>query len=413
MKKPSGLPRLTALVLPLFLVAPLTAHAQDAAALTSTHLYAGTVAQGETELAALVAREPGSSEARFGLGGVRFVRAVERLGQSMYRHGLEAPRTFMVPMLRLPVPRNPNPAPLTYEGFRSILQQFADDLAQAEATLAPLNTDVKLPIDLARVHLDLDGDGKVTDGERLWSILGFVDARARGNATPDSFVIAFDKGDVYWMRGYAHLLMAIAETWLAHDFRPTFEQTFQLFFPRAGLPYAAPLGSQKREPDSVDYPVFADALAFIHLFNWPVADAPRLQRVHAHFKAVAALSRQSWAAIQAETDDDREWIPNARQTNPFPSLPVTQDRIAAWLAAMGEFEAVLDGTKLVPHWRFKQGINFRRALLEHKSLDPVMWITGAGVVPFLEDGPVITTDAWSGIVGGFQGNFFGYALWFN
>src|SRR5262245_14915108 len=159
MKQPSGLPRLTALVLPLFLTlaAPLTAHAQDAVTLTSTHLYAGRLAQGETELAALVAREPGNGEARFGRDGGRLVRAVERLGQSMYRHGLEAPRTFMVPMLRLPVPRNPNPARLTYEGFRSILQQFADDLAQAEATLAPQNSDVKLPIDLPRVHLDFNG----------------------------------------------------------------------------------------------------------------------------------------------------------------------------------------------------------------------------------------------------------------
>jgi hypothetical protein len=399
-------------LLHIALAMPIVARAQDAATLTTTHLYAGTLAQGETELAALVQREPGNGEARFGLGGVRFVRAVARLAQSMYRHGLEAPRTFMVPMLRLPVPRNPNPAPLTYDGFRTILQQFADDLAQAEATLAPLNADVKLPIDLARVHLDLDGDGRVADEERLWSILGLVDARSRGSA-PDTFVIAFDKGDVYWMRGYAHLLMAIAETWLAHDFRPTFEQTFHLFFPRAGLPYAAPLGSERRGPDSADYPVFADALAFIHLFNWPVVDGPRLQRVHAHFKAVATMSRQSWAAILAETDDDREWIPNPRQGNPFPSLPVTQERIEAWLGAMTEFEAVLDGVKLVPHWRFRQGINFKRALLEHKTLDPVMWITGAGVVPFLEDGPIATTDAWNGIVGSFQGNFFGYAMWFN
>ncbi len=397
----------------IVLAAPLAARAQNAANLTATHLYAGTLAQGESELTALLQREPKNAEARFGLGSVKFVRAVERLGQSMYRHGLEPPRTMMVPMLRLPVPRNPNPAPLTYEGFRAILQQFTDDLGQAEAVLggAP-STDVKLPIDLARVHLDLNGDGKVADEERLWSILGFVDARARGSA-PDAFEIAFDKGDVYWLRGYAHLLMAIAETWLAHDFRPTFEQTFHLFFPRAGLPYAAPLGSEKSDPGSADYPVFADAIAFIHLFNWPVVDASRLSRVHGHFKAVAAMSRESWAAILAETDDDREWIPNPRQGNPFPSLPVTQERIDGWLAAMAEFDAILDGKKLVPHWRFQKGINFKRALLEHKTLDPVMWLTGAGVVPFLEDGPVIGAAAWNDIVRSFQGNFFGYAMWFN
>jgi hypothetical protein len=403
-----------ALVLGLALAAPPGegARAQDAPALVAKHLYAGTLAEGDAELAALVRRQPNSGAARFGLGSIRFVRAVERLAQGLHRHGLQAPRTLMLPMLRLPVPHNPNPAPLSYAGFRAILEQFAADLARAESALAEVGPlDAKLTFDLARVRLDLDGDGSAREDERLWSILGVVAPQSRG--VGDTFTVAFDEGDVPWLRGYSHLLMAIAEFWLAHEFVVMFDHTFHLFFPRAQLPFAAALGAERASADRPEYPVIADAIAFIHLWNWPVVEPARLQRAHAHLKAVAAMSRRSWAAILAESDDEHEWIPNPRQTNQLPALPVTQERVDAWLGVLGELDAVLDGTKLVPHWRFQKGINLKRALLEHKTFDPVLWIAGPGVVPFLQDGPIITGEAWTAIVRTFQGNFLGYAAWFN
>ncbi|HJW77864.1 MAG: hypothetical protein ACJ8C3_12085 [Microvirga sp.] len=388
--------------------------AQDPVALAQQHLYAGTLAAGETALAALSQRSPADDNARFGLAGVQFIRAVERLGQALYRHGLEAPRSGLVPILRLPVPRNPRPAPLTYEGFRTILQNFVDDLARVDATLGEGGlAQAKLPIDLARIRLDLNGDGTVADDELFWNILAGVDPRARG-AKPESFVAAFDAGDAHWLKGYTHLLRGIGEFWLAHDFRPMFDQAFQLFFPRAQLPFAPP---RPRTPGSdgmaSEYPSIADAIALIHLWNWPVAEPERLPRVVAHLKAMAEQSRKSWAAILAETDDDQEWIPSPRQTSRFPDLPVTQERVDAWLAVMAELDAVVDGRKLVPHWRFEKGINLRRAILEHKNFDLVMWLTGAGVMPFLEDGAAVSSESWDQMVRAFEGNFFGYAIWFN
>jgi hypothetical protein len=403
-----------AFVLAVAFVTPVGegARAQDAPALVARHLYAGSLGEGEAELAALVRRQPQSGGARFGLGGIRFVRAIERLGQGLHRHGLQAPRTMMLPILRLPVPVNPNPAPLSYAGFRAILERFAADLAQAEAALAEVGPlEAKLTLDLARVRLDLDGDGSAREDERLWSILGVIAPQSRGAG--DTFTVAFDEGDVHWLRGYSHLLMAIVEFWLAHEFAVMFDHTFHMFFPRAQLPFAAALGADRPSAARPDYAVLADTIAFLHLWNWPVVEPARLQRAHAHLKAVAAMSRRSWAAILAETDDDHEWIPNPRQTNQLPALPVTQERVDAWLAVMGELDAVLDGTKLVPHWRFQKGLNLKRALFEHKTFDPVLWIAGPGVAPFLEDGPIIAGDAWNAIVSTFQGNFLGYAAWFN
>ena len=46
----------------------------------------------------------------------------------------------------------------------------------------------------------------------------------------------FDRADGYWLQGYAKLLMALVDFWLAHDFRNAFDASFQMLFPRAGLP---------------------------------------------------------------------------------------------------------------------------------------------------------------------------------
>jgi hypothetical protein len=103
----------------------------EAADATRQHLYAGTLAAGIAELERRVAAAPADKEARFGLGMLHFARAVEHLGQGFYRHGLQPPHSVTLPLLRLPVPVNPDPEPLTYEDFRAIVQTFADDLSRA------------------------------------------------------------------------------------------------------------------------------------------------------------------------------------------------------------------------------------------------------------------------------------------
>ena len=85
-------------------VACVEARANEASAeLTRKHLYLGTLVAGQAELAAQVAADPGDREAQFGLGMLRFARAVEHLGQSLYRYGLTPPTRMSVPILRFPV----------------------------------------------------------------------------------------------------------------------------------------------------------------------------------------------------------------------------------------------------------------------------------------------------------------------
>ena len=51
------------------------------------------------------------------------------------------------------------------------------------------------------------------------------------------FRIAFDRGDVAWLRGYCHLLMTFSEVYLAHDAKLLFEHTAHLFFVKPTTPF--------------------------------------------------------------------------------------------------------------------------------------------------------------------------------
>jgi hypothetical protein len=385
--------------------------------LLTRHLYAGSLAQGDRALEPLAAssEKAKAAEAQAARGILAFVAGAERLGQSLHRHGLQTPESramFQLPILRLPVPPNLKPEKLDYQKFRAILQSLVEDLTAAEASLASSQgTDVKLTFDLLKVRLDLDADGKASDYESLGAIMQQL-TRAPG-PMPAEMTFSFDAADMLWLRGYSQFIMATGQFALAHDFQATFDKTFHIFFPNAGLPLAKEL-VQPLDPNNMfSEGAIGDAIAFIHLINWPVVEPARLADVRVKLKAIATLSRQSWQAARAETDNDREWLPNAKQSSALTSLPATDEIIDGWLAVMSEFESVLDGKKLLPHWRFERGLNVKRMFAESKNFDLVLLITGTDAVPYLEDGSVSSGAEWNNLMQVFRGNFLGYALWYN
>jgi len=389
------------------------------AQLMAEGLQSGKLAQLENDLQNRLGTAPADDQVRFALGGTQFLVAVEHLAQAMYRHGLEAPRGLqgIMPFFRFPVPPNPAPQPLTYDKLRAMFQTAVTEFATAEATLATIKADdVKLPVAIGLARLDLNGDGTADDSEALWRVLNAT-LGGGGSIPPEAaerFVVSFDRGDVAWLRGYTHLLSAMVEFALAHDGKPSFDASFHMVFPRAGLPNQI-LTERPRRPDEFfDEGSFADALAFIHLMHWPVTEPERRQAALAHLESVAAQSRESWRFILAETDDEAEWIPSPAQKNGvIPGATVTQQTVDGWMAFLGEFEAILKGEKLVPHWRLTRGINFRRAMLEEKTFDPILWAQGSAALPYLEDGPTTEARTWDQIMRMLEGNFLGYVVWFN
>ena len=396
----------------LFCALAVPAAADEAArSLAAAHLEAGTLAEGDAALAAMIEKDPANDDARVGLGVVRFMSAIEHLSQGLYRYGMQSPQSFMMPVLRLPVPENPNPEPITYEDFRSLLEGFVTDLAAAEATLAEVrSSEAKLPLDLAKVRYDANGDGTVGPDETLIAVIQRITAFGPDDMLP-ALVFAFDRADALWLRGYSHVLMGFGEFVLAHDWHESFETTFFHFFPAMRSPFrdalAPPAPDMYREAAPV-----ADFISFFHI-RWPVGEPERMKAVLAHLKAMVALSRETWDAVLAETDDDREWLPGPQQKSPFESIIVDEASVAAWHAVLDEMDAVLDGRKLIPHWRFTKGFNLRKVFEEPQPFDLVLWITGPAALPYLEDGPISSSTDWERIVGAFGGNFGLFAIFVN
>ena len=391
----------------------LPAAADEAAnRLAVEHLYAGTLQAGDEQLSAILAGDPANDDARIGLGTIRFVRAIENLSQGLYRYGLKTPRSFLVPILRLPVPENPDPEPITFQDFQDLVAGFSRDLALAEETLTGVGPDVKLRLDLRKLRYDIDGDGKIVKDEGFVAVVQQVTGMP-GDAMPAELTFAFDQGDALWLRGYCHVLMGMSDFIVAHDWHESFETSFFHFFPKMESPFAAALApADENNPMYAEGAPVADFISFFH-HRWPVSDPALMKGVRQHIKSMIALSRESWDSIEAETDDDLEWLPNARQKSPFESIQVNAEQIAAWRGVMDQAELVIDGKKLAPHWRFNQGFNLARVFDEPQAMDVVLWITGPAALPYLEDGPVSTSADWEKMVDAFGGRFGIFAVWFN
>jgi hypothetical protein len=400
----------------LFIFDPLASASETAREATARNLAAGALAAGDAELSGLLAKDGRDQEARFGLGMIRFVDAIENLASGLYRYGARAPNAGFPPLgLLVPIPGNPNPQPIAYQDLRRLLQAFVADLAKADATLAMVDDPaVKLPVDLMKIAFDVDGDGKVSPVETHLVALFVRAGGSRATPPTDAALVAFDLGDALWLRGYAHVLMAVGEFLLAHDWHEAFDGTFTQFFAKVVSPMAHALAS----PDAPSFlgvsgQSFADAIAFIHLIHWPVSEPQRMRAVRDHLKTVIDLSRRTWTAIEAETDNDREWLPSPRQTSAVVPMTVTDEQIQSWRKILDESDAVLDGAKLLPHWRFAKGINLRKVFEEPTTFDLVLWLTGQAAVPYLQDGPMSTSTIWNRMTGAFGSGLGGYMFWFN
>ena len=410
-------------------VPTVTLHAAEIPgdALVKSAFEKGTLSQGNDALEKAIAAQadpnaPAAVRARYALAIVQFLRSAERLGQSWRHYGLNVNAAAGgLPFLRLPVGQaDPaTAAPLAYEDFRTVLATFLADVQTAEKTFAALPDDPgTVSLRPGLIRLDYVGDGKPASTETVWRTYQRLNRGAHlSEVDAGKFLIKFDAGDVPWFRGYCHLLSALAETVLAYDESQLFDHTAHVFFPRPKTPFPFLLNGSGEQKEPFDPVAIADYVTFIHLLRFPVREPARLTAAWADLQQVPALSRESWRRIQAETDDDHEWLPNPRQTGVIPGVKVAQEQIDAWLRAMEEADAILAGKKLLPFWRGgksePRGINLRRVFTEPTEFDLVLWLQGTEAAPYLEKGPVTDPKFWNDISGTFEGNALGFALYFN
>lgn len=389
--------------------------------LAEKYLESGDLAGGEQALKARLAVAKDDDQARFGLGLTQLLHGLSNFAGTLYEYGVKKPHVEEIPFLRIGIAENPHPKKMSYEKLRETANALLKSFRDCDATLAQIKSDdVKLPIHFGMIKLDLNGDGKVSEPESLWRLYAKISHNSL--MTEDSaraFYINLDRGDVHWLRGYTHLLSSLLEFYLAYDSSNTFNATAHLVFNNVDSPYKF-LAQERpgkhahhfgRETNEI-----VDWIAFVHLINWKLIDQKRMETALHDLEEVVAQSRVSWKFIMAETDDDREWLPNPNQTGVLPNMHVTEEMVRSWGRVMDESEKVLKGEKLIPFWRGEDaglGINLRKVFLQASDFDLVEWVQGPAAVPYLEHGQLSRGATWRELMRDFGGSFPGYAFWFN
>jgi hypothetical protein len=392
--------------------------------LVEKFLVAGKLSDGETALIARLKEAPQDDQARAGLGVLQFLQTFEHLGANLYQYGLRV-ESAVCPLpkpLKEVFPNNPKPKTLTYKAAREILQGLVDDLAKVEATLAAVkDSEVKLPLHVGLVKIDPFGQGTPISAAFLFGRVPALDEDQRGTA--EKLIVGFDRGDLSWLRGYCHLLSAMAELLLAVDSKDAFDCSAHLFFENVDTPHTflledrAPLTSVPL----ASLPLLSDLASFLHhMSRLPIAEPKRTKAALEHLEAAIIQAKEMWHFILAETDDDNEWIPNPKQTGVL-GVKVTQEMIDVWLETLDEAALILKGKKLIPLWRGKnpeRGVNLRRIFTEPRTFDAFDWLQGTAATPYLEKGPFTKlvepgmVDRLNKAFGGPPG-IIGFGFWFN
>lgn len=392
----------------------LAALAASPASAQSLSAEIGQSGLGPTE-ARLTALASPTEDETLALGAVQFLRAIEGSFQTRYTHGL-TDRSGLLPLLRLGLSDNPAPAAFDPAVITRIFAEAEAGLARAITSFAALpdGSPAALELALGDLWFDVNRNAARDGGEGLADIVGTLalgtPPAGAGMEPPTLPVIRFDVADAAWASAYAHLLSGIAEAVQAHD--PT-EPITRIMAARAGLAAFGPpppsfLTGMAQAPDEID--LVAMILAALE----QTPDPARAAAAHGHFLAMIAENRRFWARVAAETDNDREWLPNARQVSGL-GVTLPPETAVLWQAVLEDAEAVLKGEKLIPYWRTGDlgGINLQKVFLEPRPVDVAGWIQGWAALPYLQQGPLVSAETWARFSAMMTGDAMLFALWLN
>ena len=370
--------------------------------------------QGKFEQAIKNHAETPSNQSTFTKALSQLSTSVEALQQGFYKYGFELNSSTAGIQSVAPIPHNPNPEIVDYQKIRQLIETFHQDLHAIEKTVTTIGEDeFHLPLDLTKVRFDIDNNGERTEMES--SIALFLSIESNGRMTQRQVdemkkfdgTIGFDKSDLIWLKGYIQVTLGATDLLLAHDFEQPFNAISGNLFqkPKNAL---STIGA-----DDENYGDIANLIAAFHLSKMKVIEPDRLKQARQHLLNMVDCSKQMWLSIQAETDNNKEWLPSPKQQS-VTGVKITAAMIKDWHKFLTEYQTILNGDKLIPHWRFKnKGINLKRVLEESTETDVVLWVTGHAAEPFLEKGELTNDGLWRQLNQTFNGNFLGMSFFIN
>jgi hypothetical protein len=356
----------------------------------------------------LLARER-KAESSFVLGSVQFLRAIETVMQVRYAN--YSGELAIIPGMRNRLPPNPD-ASFDPAFFADAMSGALKHLGNAEQNLRPaIEDDFAVEIRLQDLWFDINANAARDDWEGLLDLMDELGAeRGMGDFTG---VIRFDGADADWLMAYIHVVAGMAELSLSLDPTPAIRTVWE---GRTALEKA---GNLPPTP-FFEADTFLETTAAILLTLRGEPDRSRTRAALAHFRSMIAHNRTFWKKVERETDNDREWLPNAQQTAAF-GVEVNAETIAAWKDVLSEIDAILAGESLVPYWRVTPrtasitgvGLNIEKLFRYPGDMDVVLWLQGTAAVPYLEEGPLADMAAWEQFMRMTAGDGLLFAIWFN
>jgi hypothetical protein len=352
-----------------------------------------------------------TADEAFALAGLRFLGGVERALQLRWQTGVRADWSEL-PILRLPIPENPAARPFAPADITVLFSGVGADMQAARDALAQVQGDIGLEIRVADLWFDINADGKRDEGEAVFAVAGMSLAGIApwGMQMPPDPVIRFDTADAAWLLAYTHFLSAFAETALAFDPEPVVARVL------ASAQAAKALWGDTPPPNAMDmmFGRQVDRAAIILLALQQQPDPARARAAHAHLLSMVAENRRFWALVEAEGDNDREWVPNDRQQSGL-GLPMPPGTGARWQAVLADAEKVLKGELLIPFWRFggEAGIDINALMQDPPAVDLITMVQGEAFLPYARKGPRATAESWRDFQSIVQGDAAMFAVFLN
>ena len=392
-------------------IIPLLLAASVSQAQTSLLEPAETLSQAQTRLAAI---EGKTADQQFTLGAVGFLRSIEHSLQLRWQHNM-AIKDFDLPVLRLPVPPNPNAQPFSPELITVLFENLREDLAVSQAALDAVEGDVSVKVDLMTLWFDINMNDVRDEGEGLMefginTMMSRRQAREMLAEASPAVTVIFDTADVAWLNAYTHLLSGLSELVIAFD--PTEAITKVLSSNQAVMDLMGSTAPNNQYSFMAGNWVDQFAMVYGALNQQPTPENTRA--AHAHFLAMIEHNKVFWAAVEAETDNNLEWIPNANQTAGL-GFTLPEGAAETWQAILDDAEKMLKGELLVSYWRIAPagGVNVQKLFENPPVVDIVDWVQGAGLLPYLERGPTLSARNFRQFERMLSGDTVLFALLFN
>ncbi len=375
----------------------------------STEIAASGLAATEARLAALPAPKP---EELFALAGLRFLGGVEDALQIRWQTGVQADWSEL-PILRLPIPENPAASAFTSADFTTLVSGLGARMDEARGALGSLGTqDFALEIALGDLWFDINANGTRDEGEGVSDVAGLTlgGAGRMGMQAVNDPVIRFDTADAAWLSAYTHFLGAFVSLTQAYDPAPAIDRVLGATAKMEAMWGTTP-------PTNAFDMMFGrqvDRAAMVLTALSQNPDAAMTKAAHTHLLAMITENRRFWALVEAEADNDSEWVPNDRQVSGL-GLTMPPGTGTRWQAVLDDAEKLLNGELLIPHWRYgaEAGINLKKMFDAPVPVDLITWIQGEGLLPFAEKGTRASPMAWNDFASMVRGDELLFAVFLN